>query len=73
MYFDQYLSFLKIVFILFLDSGEGREKQEERDINVQLPLGGPSPGTWPATQACALTRNRTSDALVHRLAGHSIH
>ena len=25
-------------------------------------------GTWPATQACALTGNRTSDPLVPRLA-----
>ena len=25
--------------------------------------------TWPATQACALTGNQTSDPLVHRLAG----
>ena len=23
-------------------------------------------GTWPATQACALTGNRTGDPLVHR-------
>ena len=25
-------------------------------------------GTWPTTQACALTGNRTSDPLAHRLA-----
>ena len=33
-----------------------------------LPLTRPQPGTRPATQACALTGNRTGDALVHRLA-----
>ena len=33
-----------------------------------LPLVRPQLGTWPATQAWALTRNRTDDLLVHRLA-----
>ena len=32
-----------------------------------LPLARPLPGTIPATQACALTGNRTSDLLVCRL------
>ena len=31
-------------------------------------LCAPYRGTWPATQACALTGNRTNDPLVHRLA-----
>ena len=31
-----------------------------------LPLAHPLLRTWPATQACALTGNRTSDTLVHR-------
>ena len=31
-----------------------------------LPLTHPQPGTWPATQACALTGNRTSDLSVFR-------
>ena len=43
------------------------EKERERNINVWLPLVYPLLGTWPATQACALTGNRTSDILVHRL------
>ena len=30
-----------------------------------LPLTHPLLGAWPATQACALTGNRTSDLLVH--------
>ena len=31
-----------------------------------LPLTSLLLGTWPATQACALTGNRTGDPLVHR-------
>ena len=31
-----------------------------------LPLVHPQLGTWPATQACALTGNQTGDSLVHR-------
>ena len=58
--------FLKILFIHFY-RGEGREKERERNINVWLPLERPQPGTWPATQACAMTGNRTGEPLVHRL------
>ena len=39
----------------------------ERSID-QLPLARPQLGTWTATQACALTGNRTSKLLVHWLA-----
>ena len=53
---------------LFLERGEGREKERERNINVWLPLTRPLLGTWPATQACALTGNQTCDLLVYRLA-----
>ena len=57
---------IKNFFIyLFLERGEGTEK-ERRNINVWLPLMRPLLGTWHATQACALTRNWTSDPLVHR-------
>ena len=57
--------FLKILFIyLFLERGEGKE----RNINVWLPLTHPLLGTWPATQARALTGNRTGDPLVCRSA-----
>ena len=52
---------------LFLDRGEGREK-EERNIHVWLLLTCPLLGTWPATQACGLTGNQISDPLIHRLA-----
>ena len=51
---------------LFLESGKGREKESKRNINVWLPLMCCPLGTWPATQACALTGNRTSDPLFCR-------
>ena len=53
---------------LFLDREEGREKESERNINVWLPFTHPLRGTWPTTQACALTGNQTGDPLVRRLA-----
>ena len=67
--FKQQKFFLfKKIFYLFLERGKGKEKERERNINVWLPLARPSLGSWPATQACALTRNQTSDLLVHSLA-----
>ena len=42
------------------------EKDRERNINVQMPLMRPQLGTWPVTQACALTGNQTCDPLVCR-------
>ena len=56
------------LFIYLLERGEGKEKEREGNISVWLPVTCPLPGTWPATQACALTGNRTSNPLVHRLA-----
>ena len=53
--------FLKLLFILFLESGKDGEKM--RNINVWFTLACPLLGTWPTTQACALTGNRTSDPL----------
>ena len=53
---------------LFLDRGERKETERGRNINVWLSLAYPLLDTWPATQACALTGNRTGDPLVHRLA-----
>ena len=38
----------------------------------ELPLTRPLLGTWPATQARALTGNRTSNPLVRRLALHPL-
>ena len=56
--------FFKILFIIFRE--RGREKERKRNINVWLPLMFPLLGTWPATQACALTGNWTGDPLVRR-------
>ena len=53
--------FFKDLIYLFLERGEGNEKEQERNINAQLPLLCPPLGTWPQTQACALTWNGTSD------------
>ena len=55
--------FLKILLI-YLERGEGKEKERERKINVWLLLKCPQLGIWPATQACALTGNRTGNPLI---------
>ena len=60
--------FKKKFTYLFLDRGEGREKESERNINMWLPLERLLLGTWPAAQECALTGNQTGDPLVCRLA-----
>ena len=57
---------LQILFIFFLERGEGKEKERQRNINVWLPLTCPQLGTWPATQACAVTGNPTGNPVVHR-------
>ena len=53
---------------LFLDRGEGREKERERHVIVWLPLMCSLLGIWSTIQACALTGNWTSVPLVCRLA-----
>ena len=53
-----------ILFIIFRE--RGKEEDRVRNINVWLPLACPLLGTWPTTQACALTGNPTGDPLVHR-------
>ena len=62
-------SFLKqfLRVYLFLERGKGKEKERERNIS-QLPLAHPLLGTWPTTQACALTGNQTSGLLVLKAA-----
>ena len=52
--------FLKTIF------REGETLMCEGNIN-RLPLAHPQLRTWPTSQARALTRNRTSSLLVHRL------
>ena len=54
--------FLKDFIYLFVEREEGRE----RNINVGLPLARPLLGTWPTTQAFALTGNQTGDSSVCR-------
>ena len=54
------LLFLKGFIHLFLERGEGKEKERERNINVWSSLTGPPLRTWPSSQACALTENRTA-------------
>ena len=64
------LLFLKFYY-LFLERGEGREKEVEKHVCAGEILMGclshaPQLGTWPTTKACALTRNRTSEISVCR-------
>ena len=54
---------------LFLERGERREKEKERNINW-WPLTRPLLGTWPATQARALTGN---EPVTLRVAGWQLH
>ena len=59
-----YMSFKKNYSFIF--RGKGRGKDRERNIKVWFPLVCPLLRSWPATQACALTGNWTSDSLIHR-------
>ena len=52
-----------ILFSFFQREGKGRRKG---NINLWLPLARPLLGTWPTTQACALTGNPTGDPLFCR-------
>ena len=54
------------VLLLFIYLFRRREGERERNISLWLPLVHPLLGTWPATQAFALTGNQTGDLLVHR-------
>ena len=64
-YSFSFFCFFKILFLFYTEGNSGK-KERERNINVWLPLPHPKPETWPTTQACVLTGNRTSDPLVHR-------
>ena len=61
-----FCTFFSDLIYLFSEAGEGKEKERERNISVWLLLTYPVPGTWPKTQACALTGNQPSDPLVRR-------
>ena len=64
--------FLKDFIYLFLERGGGRGKQREEtsicERNINWLLLVPQLGTWPTTQACALTGNWTGNILVCRMA-----
>ena len=62
------MTFKKYFIYLFLERGEGKEKEMERNINVWLPLISPLLGTRPTAHAYALTGNRTDEPLVRRSA-----
>ena len=66
-----YFYFFIIFSRFYLFTFKGREKESERNINVWLPLMQPALGTWPTTQACALTGNQTGNPLVR--SSRSIH
>ena len=68
----QSLFVFKDFIYLFIDRGEGWEKERERNIIVWLPLRHLLLGTWPAIQACALTGNQTSNPLILRPALHPL-
>ena len=65
---EEIWSFFKKRFYLLIFRQRGREEEREGNIYVWLPLMHPLLGTWPTTQACALTGNWTLDPLVCRLA-----
>ena len=52
----------KIFIYLFLERGDVREREKDRNLDVRQTLISclshvPNQGTWPATQACALNGN----------------
>ena len=67
MIFKRFYLFIYL-FIYLQERGGGKERERERNITVWLPFAHLPLGTWPETQACALTGNQTGDPLVHRLA-----
>ena len=61
------LLFFSLRFYLFIFRERGREEEKHQCVVAShVPPTGDL--TWPATQACAMTENRTYDPLVCRLA-----
>ena len=72
-----FLSFLKKFYFIYLscvfsERGEERGKERERETSVGHPSYTPWLGTWPATQACALTRNQTGDLLFCKVTSNQL-
>ena len=65
-YFQAFFSFFKKDFIYLFYRVRVREGERQRSISMWLPLMCSQLRTSPATQACALTGNRTGDPLVHK-------
>ena len=60
-----------IFLSLFLETGEGREKERKGNINVQdrhqsVASHMPPTGTWPTTPACAPTGIQTNNLSICR-------
>ena len=70
-YMKEHLKSFKDFIYLFLERREGRERGRETSMWERhfdlLPLANPQTGTWPTTQECPLTGNRTSDPWACRL------
>ena len=62
--------FFKILFIVRERGGEEEEREKNVDVQEIHQLVAscrlPTRGTWPTTQACAQTGNRTGGLLFHR-------
>ena len=58
------LDFVFIFLLLILEKGKGGRQSSMWERNIGCLLHTPWPGTESATQACALTRHRTSNLSV---------
>ena len=65
-----YFFFFKILFIFRergKEGGRGKETRCVRETSIGCLSHVPNQEAWPATKACSLTGNQTSDLSVHRL------
>ena len=69
IYIHTYIYIIFKIFYLFIFRERGRAGEREGEKHqCVVAFCMPQLGTWPTTQACALTGNRTGDPLVRRLA-----
>ena len=59
--------FLRFYLLIFRKKGKKKEERNMMCERNRLPLSHTQLGTWPKTQACALTGNWTDNLWVHRL------